>query len=166
MKLYRRNEGSNPILMLGIVGAIGFVIYEYFQANSSTIVPVTPLTTNTTVAGVSQTVSNSNPANKYIISSADLSAIYAIGVNQLGIQNGMATWSIWAQAYNLFKGFAIPTSYTDNTTQLTASEFGNYLNNWVTNQGLSGLGIIGQNYGPTFNNTSAGYFGLINALRI
>lgn len=163
-KSYRKN-GSGEWIWLGVLGALGFVVYEYFSNNSISTVVAPPLTSNTTIAAASQATSNSNAANKYMINSADLQAIYSIAVNQGHIQNGLAQFPIWAAYYNLYKGFQLPAGDPDTTTPLTASEFGNWVNNWVSNQGLSGLGIIGKNYGPpAFTQPSAGYFGVLNAL--
>lgn len=161
---YRKNEGGSSFLLIAGLGVAGFFLYEWMK-NATQVVAVSPLTTNTTMAAQSATTASANPANKYILSYADLQSINNIAVTQLGISNGTASFSVWANAFNLYKGFPLTTSYPDNSIQLTVSEFGNYVNNWASNQGLSGLGTIGANYGPPrYTQPSAGYFGILNSL--
>lgn len=162
MKLIYRKNGSPNIALIGGLGVAAFLAYEWFK-NQSSVVAMTPITSNTTVNAVSSGTSANNPFNKYIISQADLQAIYNIAVNQLGV-TGKASFSYWAKAFYYYKGFELAVSYPDDSIQLTAAEFANFVNNWAQSNGLSGLGVIGQNFGPPTNNIAAGYFPLLNAM--
>ena len=159
----RRKNGGNNLLLFGGIGVAAFLAYEWFK-NQTSLVSIAPLTSNTTIAAASSTTSATNPFNKYIISGNDLTAIYSVAVQQLGITGSTASFSWWAKAFYYYKGFQIPITYPDDSVQLTVAEFANYVNNWASGQGLSGLGVIGQNFGPPTNNVAAGYFPLLNAL--
>lgn len=161
-KNYRRqNGGIETILLVGGLGIAAYFIYEYMLAASAvTVSTPTVTTTNTTIA------TQTNAATQYAISAADIQSIYTIAVNQLGVTGGLTQWGTWAQAYSLYRGFAPPASAAlSASSAITASEFANWVNNWVNNQGLSGLGTIGRNFGPpahTFRTASR--YAIINAI--